>query len=172
VKENAMLTIRAMAEMGPWIFDHIHILDGLDERCQRCSTPIKNVWVMEMQTEPKVTQRIGSCCGPKLEELSAELWKTTTAPFALSLRHMQTLARILECEAQFPQLAPREYPVGWAAEQQRLLAKVLTKHERRVMGSRVSRARAAWQRAGRRYDAALKEQERNTLNSLPTNAHH
>src|SRR5438105_863367 len=45
-------------------------LEGRDEKCQRCSTRIKNVWVMEKQTEPKETQRIGSCCGPKLEELS------------------------------------------------------------------------------------------------------
>jgi hypothetical protein len=139
-----MLTIRAMAEMGPWLLDRIDVLEGRLERCRRCKTKIKNVWVMEKQTEPRETWRIGSECGPKLEALSQTMWDSVAAPFELSLRHLTTLERIVRWERDFPSRAPREFPLGWAAAQQRQMTSILTPHQRRVMGSRAGRALTAW----------------------------
>ena len=142
-----MLTIRAMAEMGLWILDRIEVLDGRNEHCQRCDTKIKNVWVMEKQLEPVEVWRIGSECGPKLEELSRELWEANAAPFRRSLRHLVTLERIVQWEREHPQITPSSYRRGWAAEQQRATERVLTRQQRMVMGSQVSRALEAWKRA-------------------------
>ena len=166
-----MLTIRAMAEMGPWILDHIDVLDGRNERCQRCSTKIKYVWVMEKHTEPKETWRIGSECGPTLEAVSQELWDSTIKPFKLSLRHLTTLERLLKWERHLPDLAPAGYRLGWAVAQQAVLAGGLTPHQRRVMGSHVSHALTAW-KISIRTAVEARQRAAKSADSVPTNVHH
>ena len=150
---RVVLTIRAMAEMGPWVLQQIDVLDGRVEQCQRCSTWIKNVWVMEKQTEPKETRRIGSECGPKLEAMSEELWEIGAQPFKRSLRHLSTLERLVDLEQRLPHMAPESYVLGWAAEQRLALARGLTPHQRLVMGSQVNRAWEAWSASIRRRAA-------------------
>jgi hypothetical protein len=136
-----MLTIRAMAQMGPWILTQVDVLDGRVERCQRCDERIRYVWVMEKQTEPKETWRIGSDCGPALEQVSQELWDQETKPFETSRRHFVALERLAGYERDYPGLRPPRYVLGWAAEQMRLLGDgIITPHQRRVMGSRISQA--------------------------------
>lgn len=134
-----MLTIRAMAEMGLWTLTHIDVLDSRNEGCQRCKTRIRYVWVMEKQTEPKETWRIGSECGPNLEQMSQQLWDTSSAPFKTSVRHLATLERLVKWERNFPECRP--YDLGWAEQQ---LAKIaaggLTKHQQRVLGHHISQA--------------------------------
>jgi len=142
-----VLTIRAMADMGLWVLDRIDVLDGRNERCQRCDTKIKNVWVMEKQSQPVEVWRIGSECGPQLEELSRELWDDKAAPFTRSLRHLVTLERIVKWEREYPKITPSGYRRGWAIEQQRAMEQVLSRQQRMVMGSQVSRALEAWKAA-------------------------
>jgi hypothetical protein len=136
-----MLTIRAMAQMGPWTLTHVEVLDGRVERCQRCNERIRYVWVMEKQTEPKETWRIGSDCGPALEQVSEELWRQETKPFEISRRHVVALERLAGYERDYPELRPPRYELGWAASQLRALGDgVITPHQRRVMGSQISQA--------------------------------
>lgn len=167
-----MLTIRTMAEMGPWMLDRIDVLTGRHERCQRCSTKIKYVWVMEKQTDPKDTWRIGSECGPTLEAVSQELWDSTTKPFKLSLRHLTTLERLAKWEHHLADMAPAGYQLGWAAAQRTALAAGLLPHQRRVMGSHVSQALTAWKISIRKHVAARQKAEAKSAEPLPTNAHH
>lgn len=151
-----MLTIRAMVEMGPWFLDHIHVLPGRHDRCMRCTTKIKNVWVMEKLTDPTDTWRIGSCCGPKLQDMSEEVWDLLSKPFRLSLAHLTTLERLIRWEHEKSEMAPPGYQFGWAAEQQHKLAQVIRAHERRVMGSQVSRALNAWKDSMRHHHLAAR----------------
>lgn len=133
-----MLSIFAMVRMGPWTLNRIEVLDARSDQCQRCQTKIKNVWIMERHGHRPQCQRIGSECGPQLEELSAELWGPATAPFKLSLRHLVSLRKIQTIELQSPSFLPSDYQRGWAAQQLELLARGLTPIERRRMGRAVS----------------------------------
>lgn len=89
-----MLTIRAMARMGPWLLSHLDVLDGLDEHCQRCGEPIRYVHVMTLHegTSSAETWRIGSTCGPLLEGMSDALWKSGTVGIE---RRWRLAARII-----------------------------------------------------------------------------
>jgi hypothetical protein len=142
-----------MAEMGPWILTRIDVLDRRSENCQRCGTSIRYVWVMEKQTEPKEVWRIGSECGPTLEQVSQLLWETTTKPFKGSVRHMATLERLAEWERDYPDCRPPHYELGWAESQRATIAAGgLTPHQRRVLGSHISRAEKSYKAAlYRRY---------------------
>lgn len=143
-----MLTIRAMAEMGPWTLTGIDVLDRRDEQCQRCGTWIRYVWVMQKETIPKEVWRIGSECGPDLEEMVEDLWNQTTRPFKTSVRHVSTLEKLARWERDYAAYCPRDYQLGWAEQQRRRIAAGgLTDHERRVIGSHVSQANTAWQRS-------------------------
>lgn len=138
-----------MAEMGPWILTHIDVRDRVgDEHCQRCREPLRYVWVMEKQTEPKETCRIGSKCGPTLEMVSKELWDTTTAPFHRSLDHLLTLEKLSVCERDYADCRPKDYELGWAEQQRtRIAAGGLTRHEQRVLGHHISQAEKKWKRS-------------------------
>lgn len=162
-----MLTIRAMAEMGPWILTLIEVLDGRHEQCQRCDTWIKWVWIMEKQTEPKETRRIGSECGPNLEDMSEELWQRTARPFKTCVRHVSTLEKLARWERELPMCCPAGYQLGWARQQQRVLAAGgLDDRQRRVIGRNVSQADQAWRAAINKYRALWEVAKR--ANSLPT----
>lgn len=169
-----MLTIRAMAEMGPWLLDRIERLDDRYERCQRCAKRIKWIWVMEKQTEPKETWRIGCECGPQLEDMSQQLWDTVAKPFKNSVNHVRKLDRLAECERDYPQLRPAGYELGWAERQvARIAAGALTTRERRAMGMQVSRNEKTYVASVRNHFAAQRKAgAAMPAGSLPTNTHH
>lgn len=73
-----MFTIRATAEMGPWMLAGIDVV-SVRERCRRCSKRIKNVWVMVQKADGDAW-RIGCDCGPQLEQMSVALWGAVAAP--------------------------------------------------------------------------------------------
>lgn len=151
-----MLTIRAMAEMGPWILTVIEVLDKRREQCARCGTTIRKVWVMEKQTEPKETWRIGSECGPNLEAMSEDLWQRTARPFKTSVAHIVTLEKLSRWELDPRSRWPEGYKRGWARElQQQISAGVLSARQRRVIGSAVSQAEKAWIATRRLADAQI-----------------
>lgn len=150
-----MLAIRAMAEMGPWILTVIEVLDGRREQCARCGTRIKNVWVMEKQTEPKERWRIGSECGPNLEAMSEDLWQRTTRPLKTSLDHVVTLDKLARWELDPRVPCPAGYMWGWARELQQQLAGNLSAGQRRAIGSAVSQANKAWVASRRRVAAQI-----------------
>ena len=153
--------------------DHIERLHGRFERCRRCNTKIKWVWVMEKQTEPKQLWRIGNECGPQLEDMSQELWDTVAKPFERSIDHVYKLDRLAMYECDYPGYRPADYELGWAAEQVARLAAGITPNERRVMGSHVSQHEKAYLAAIRNaYAAQRKAEVAKAANSLPTSAHH
>ncbi len=165
-----MLTIRAMAEMGPWLLDRIERLDRRSEKCQRCSTQIKWVWVMEKQTEPKEHWRIGCECGPQLEDMVQELWNTVAKPFKNSLNHVRKLDRLIRCETEFPQLRPEHYELGWAERQiAKIAAGGLTPRDRRVMGMQVSQNGKAYEASVRNFFAAQRKAAARAANELLAN---
>jgi hypothetical protein len=142
-----LLTIRAMTKMGPWMLTHIDHLDSRSEQCQICDTPIRNVWVMEKQTEPKEVWRIGSDCGPKLEQMSEELWSLCIRPFERCLEHLRTLQRIEDCERDYPHLRPAGISPGWVDSRRTKIARGPTKREQLVIGSEISRAEQRYRRS-------------------------
>lgn len=108
-----MLTIRAMVEFGPWMLDHIDPLDSRSEACQRCGTAIKYVWVFHLTTTGE-EWRIGSECGPKLVEISKEVWGEKTKRFGKMLRALLRLRKVEELLAGRPDLEPKQ---GWLRSQ-------------------------------------------------------
>src|SRR5215510_1687135 len=112
-----LLTIRAMVDMGPWLLRDVDELEGRHEKCEVCGTRIKHVWVMEKQTAPRDVKRIGSECGPRLELMSATVWNEKTKQMRGSIRQLAALAKLDSCERAHPELRPKRYPLGWAAEQ-------------------------------------------------------
>ena len=136
-----MLTIYAMAQMGVWLLNRIEVLDHRSENCRRCSTSIRYVWVMALQTDPGDEWRIGSDCGPRLEHMSQELWDKVAEPFQKSLNIMTKLEKLAKWEREFPDCLPPNYVLGWAErERQAIAAEQLTKHQRMVRGHHVSQA--------------------------------
>lgn len=94
-----MVTIRMMASLGPWTLTHIDDLGRVASHCERCGEPIRYVWVLELAparpgAEP-TTCRIGSKCGPTLENMSAELWKTAGPKGERLIRLAARLTKIL-----------------------------------------------------------------------------
>lgn len=164
-----MLTIRAMAEMGPWLLDRIERLDEGYEHCKRCDTKIKWIWVMEKQTEPKELWRIGCECGPQLEDMSQHLWDTVAKPFKTSIPHMRKLDRLLLCERDYPQLRPDSYQLGWAGHQvARYATGGLTTRDRKVLGMQVSRNEKTYVAAVRHFFAAQRKAATRSADSVPT----
>lgn len=152
-----MMSILAMVRMGPWTLNRIEVLDALSDRCQRCETKIKNVWIMERHGHSPDCQRIGSDCGPQLEDLSAELWFPAIAPFKRSLTHLVALRKIQLIEQQSSTLLPSDYERGWAARQLAMLEGVLTPIERWRMGREVRALEAEIKKAERRAQRARAE---------------
>lgn len=76
-----MLTISAMVSIGPWMVEAVE-RDENWTRCERCKTPIKEIWVCSVAADyagldklkGQRVWRIGSECGPTLEEMSKEHW--------------------------------------------------------------------------------------------------
>jgi hypothetical protein len=164
-----MLTIRAMAQMGPWLLNLIEHLDEGYEHCQRCETKIKWIWVMEKQTEPKERWRIGCECGPQLEDMCQELWDTVAKPFKNCIPHVRKLDRLLLCERDYPELCPSGYQLGWAEQQvARYAAGGLTARDRKLLGMQVSRNEKRYVAAVRNLFAA----QRKAADSLHTTPHH
>jgi hypothetical protein len=135
-----ILSIRAMATMGPWLLDRIDVLPTRAERCQRCSTRIRYVWVMVMQAAPRQTWRIGSECGPNLEDMSKEIWAAVAKPYAASVRYVPKLEKLARLEREHPNLRPADYELGWAERLTVRLASKLDPHHRRVLNSNINRA--------------------------------
>ncbi len=150
-----MLTIRAMAAMGPWILTHIDVLRRRgDEQCQRCGENLRYVWVMEKQTEPKEVWRIGSTCGPTLELVSEEMWNKLIKPFTTSIDLLLDLEHLAKWELEYPALLPRSYELGWAEKQRAIIAAGdLTAHQRMVLGHHIRAKEKAYRLSLRRHAA-------------------
>lgn len=136
-----MLTIPAMARMGPWMFLGIKDLGSVSGNCERCGEPIRYVWVMELQREPKKIVRIGSTCGPTLEEVSEHLWKTVTEPFNYRLSLLKRLERCARRISQDPVVSPgSDYTPEWFAAMRKHVAEGdLRRGQLRALGRNFSR---------------------------------
>ena len=130
-----MLTIRAMVEFGPWMFEEIEELDSRSESCQRCGTSIKYVWICRLTTTGEAW-RIGSKCAPILLEVSEAVWGERTKRFDKMLK---TLLRLRKLEARLadrPSLEPED---GWLnAQLARIETGDLTERELKVLNWRCS----------------------------------
>lgn len=97
-----MLTIRAMVEFGPWVLDHVEVLNRLDrEDCSRCSRRIRYVYVLRLLHTGEV-RRVGSTCGPLVVEVSEEVWGRRTE------RQRRLVALGKRLEKLLPPLGERE----------------------------------------------------------------
>lgn len=145
---GAVITIPAMVRVGPWTLKAIE-RDENWSHCERCPTPIKEIWVCEVdeadeamlvKLEGKRAWRIGSTCGPVLLEVSEQVWKQSTqaAQYRLNLwKRFERLIQVArEMGAELPTLIHARgllIPVPtMPAPKLRHLGHVMAIHERRL----------------------------------------
>jgi hypothetical protein len=145
--ERIRQRIHAMVSIGPWLLHHIDY-SFTRERCEISKTPILWIYVMEKQTEPRITHRIGSECGPRLESVSEELWGSVLRPYRTSRQHVLALQKLLSFEASC-QGTPKGYEPGWALQQLERLSAGINQSERQRMGRELSHASQLWGRWAR-----------------------
>lgn len=111
------LTIRMMVKLGPWMF--LGIDDkGFDqskwEHCEieDCGEHIRYVHVVEREDAPK-QWRIGSTCGPKLIEISEEIWGRVAKEAARNLKLLYRAERMKELEAGPNAVAVQHLGPNW-----------------------------------------------------------
>lgn len=143
-----MLTIQAMVRIGPWVVRSIRRADQ-KIGCERCATPILEVWHCEVDAEsPRLLELggkrmwyIGSTCGPTLMLVSEQVWAAETKLVARRLDLVLRLDKVAIAAA-----ARGNYPLPeMFAERRRHLVEgtiafrlmrnlgaVLAQHERRL----------------------------------------
>jgi hypothetical protein len=107
------LTIRMMVQLGPWTY--LGVDDkGFDqtkwEHCEveDCGQHIRYVHVLKRDDDPDQKEwRIGSTCGPKLEDMSEEKWGVVAKNAARILRLWYRARRLKPLEAE---------PENWGVE--------------------------------------------------------
>lgn len=97
------LTIRMMVRLGPWMFlgvDDKSFDQTKWENCEieDCGEHIRYVHVLKRNDDPR-EWRIGSTCGPKLEDISEAMWGRATKDAALYVKLLHRAERIKELEA-------------------------------------------------------------------------
>lgn len=101
-----MISIRMMAKVGPW---ELRVIEKLDDwnRCERCSTRLKEHWVMALQSgepfEGRVEWRIGNQCGPQLKDISEEQWKRFRGANRRFLLLLLDVMTVIEFEKDHPE---------------------------------------------------------------------
>jgi len=100
-----MLTIVAMVRVGPWTLEGIYRVPKSEpmEACKRCRRSIREVWVFRVdegydlaKLDGQPVWRIGSECGPHLEEVNAEIWKQQMKPVTARLALVKRLEAVLK----------------------------------------------------------------------------
>jgi hypothetical protein len=153
-----MMTILAMARVGPWLLLEIDDVSPDSATCERCGqTNLRWVWVMELQRPPGTVVRIGSDCGPNLEEVSREMWEAAAGPFEHRVKLLGRLGRCETLLAQDPEGHLAAADAGDSPERMlRDLVEAGTPPNRiRAIGSILSRLEAKLKRRERERVARL-----------------
>ena len=113
------LTIRMMVKLGPWMYLGIHDKE-LDksrwEYCEikDCGEHIRYVHVVQREDDPK-EWRIGSTCGPKLIQISADVWGHHADEAKRNLKLLYRAERLKELETG-PTIMAKHHGANWVDE--------------------------------------------------------
>lgn len=114
------LTIRMMVKLGPWMFmgiDDKGFEQSRWEHCEvdGCGEHIRYVHVVQREDNPK-EWRIGRTCGPKLIQISEEVWGRVAKDAARNLKLLLRAERIRQLEAGPNAIMAQHLGADWVDE--------------------------------------------------------